>query len=102
MRYHAALPRNTIRQPCSELSHAPAVLNAVIFCLALVTLGAPTTRAQDIVPAPPQLGAAAYLLVDATTGAVLVEHNADEQLPPASLTKLMTAYVLATEIGPVA
>jgi D-alanyl-D-alanine carboxypeptidase (penicillin-binding protein 5/6) len=75
------------------------VLNAVIFCLALVTLGAPTTRAQDIVPAPPQLGAAAYLLVDATTGAVLVEHNADEQLPPASLTKLMTAYVLATEIG---
>jgi D-alanyl-D-alanine carboxypeptidase (penicillin-binding protein 5/6) len=76
-----------------------AVLNAVIFCLALVTLGAPTARAQDIVPAPPQLGAAAYLLVDATTGAVLVEHNADEQLPPASLTKLMTAYVLATEIG---
>lgn len=55
--------------------------------------------AQNIVPAAPEVSAHAYLLVDANSGAVLVESNADEQLPPASLTKLMTAYVLATEIA---
>jgi len=38
-------------------------------------------------------------LVDFDTGAVLVEHNPDLQLPPASLTKLMTAYVLAEEVA---
>ncbi len=51
-----------------------------------------------IIPAPPQVAAEAYLLVDADTGAVLVEHNADVPLPPASLVKMMTAYVLASEI----
>ncbi|MFK7828167.1 MAG: D-alanyl-D-alanine carboxypeptidase family protein [Congregibacter sp.] len=54
--------------------------------------------AQGIVPAAPQVAARAYLLVDALSGEVLVESNADEQLPPASLTKMMTAYVLASEI----
>ena len=56
-------------------------------------------RAQGIVPAPPQIAAGAYLLVDARSGKVLVESNADEQLPPASLTKMMTGYVLAEEIA---
>ncbi len=55
--------------------------------------------AQGIVPAAPQVAARAYLLVDATSGTVLAESNADEQLPPASLTKLMTGYVLASEIA---
>ncbi len=41
---------------------------------------------QVLIPAPPQLAATAYLLLDAETGEVLVEHNADQQLPPASLT----------------
>lgn len=68
-----------------------------IFALILLAL-APGLAAQNIVPAAPQIAARAYLLVDAKSGAVLVESNADEQLPPASLTKLMTAYVLATEI----
>ena len=52
----------------------------------------------SIVPAPPQLDAKAYLLMDAASGEVLVEHNADMPLPPASLTKMMTAYVLAAEM----
>jgi D-alanyl-D-alanine carboxypeptidase (penicillin-binding protein 5/6) len=56
-------------------------------------------QGATIMPAAPQVAASAYLLVDALSGAVLVEHNADEQLPPASLTKLMTSYVLAHELG---
>ena len=52
-----------------------------------------------LVPSPPTINADSYLLVDFDTGAVLVEHNADLQLPPASLTKLMTAYILAREVA---
>jgi len=36
--------------------------------------------------------------MDAASGEVLVEHNGDERLPPASLTKLMTAYIATLEI----
>lgn len=50
------------------------------------------------VPAPPQLNAKSWVLMDAATGSVLLEHNADERLPPASLTKLMTSYVLSYEV----
>ncbi|MDE0930668.1 MAG: serine-type D-Ala-D-Ala carboxypeptidase, partial [Halioglobus sp.] len=64
----------------------------------LLTVSSFGVQAGNPVPAPPQLAAKAYLLVDAVSGAVLVEHNADEILPPASLTKMMTAYVLAEEI----
>ena len=52
-----------------------------------------------LVPSPPTINADSYLLVDFDTGEVLVEHNPDLQLPPASLTKLMTAYILAEEVA---
>ena len=65
----------------------------------LLTVSSFGAQASTAVPAPPQLSAKAYLLIDAASGAVLVEHNADEILPPASLTKMMTAYVLAEELG---
>ena len=52
-----------------------------------------------LVPSPPTINADSYFLVDFDTGAVLVEHNPDLQLPPASLTKLMTAYILAEEVA---
>ena len=45
------------------------------------------------IPAP-ELAARAFVLVDAQSGTELAAHNADERLPPASLTKLMTAYLL--------
>lgn len=51
-----------------------------------------------IIPAPPQLAASGYILIDANSGKVIVEENADEKLPPASLTKLMTSYVLSYEL----
>jgi D-alanyl-D-alanine carboxypeptidase (penicillin-binding protein 5/6) len=57
-----------------------------------------TGFAASLVPAPPTINADAYLLVDYATGEVLVAHNVDERLPPASLTKLMTAYILAEEV----
>ena len=51
------------------------------------------------IPAAPELKASGYLLIDATNGEVLVEHNADQPLPPASLTKMMTAYIAEREIA---
>jgi len=52
-----------------------------------------------IIPAPPQLAATGYLLIDAKTGKTLVEKNAHQRLPPASLTKIMTSYVAAKELA---
>ena len=43
---------------------------------------------------PPEIAGKAWILVDMTTGQVLAEHNADERYEPASLTKVMTAYVV--------
>ena len=51
------------------------------------------------IPTAPKLQATGYLLIDATNGEVLVEHNADQPLPPASLTKMMTAYIAEREIA---
>ncbi|AWT08787.1 MAG TPA: serine-type D-Ala-D-Ala carboxypeptidase [Pseudomonas sp.] len=67
--------------------------------LVLILLAvAPTVWAAQILPSPPQLAAKSYMLMDAASGEVLVEHNGDERLPPASLTKLMTAYIATLEI----
>lgn len=50
------------------------------------------------VPAPPQIDASGYLLIDVDSGRVLAEKNADQRLDPASLTKIMTAHVVFTEL----
>lgn len=52
----------------------------------------------DIVPPPPQLAAKSWVLMDAASGSVLVDHQGNTRLPPASLTKLMTAHVAALEL----
>lgn len=45
-------------------------------------------------PTPPSIAAKSYLLYDYQSGQTLVAHNADERVEPASITKLMTAYVV--------
>jgi len=46
------------------------------------------------IPNPPELDATSYLLVDFDTGAALAEKDADKPVEPASITKLMTAYLV--------
>lgn len=62
--------------------------------LAGVTTG--LTAAADATPAsaPPTIQAASWLVVDGESEQILTEHNADAERQPASLTKLMTAYVV--------
>ena len=49
-------------------------------------------------PAPPTIAATSYLLMDFNSGKILVENNIHQKLPPASLTKIMTIYVVANEL----
>ncbi len=49
-------------------------------------------------PQPPEVAAKSYLLLDLTTGQTLAEREADAPADPASLTKLMTAYVVFTAL----
>ncbi len=46
-----------------------------------------------VIPPPPTIDAKAYIIVDASSGKVVGASNPDLQLPPASLTKLMTLYL---------
>ena len=51
------------------------------------------------VPAAPQLGANSYLLMDFNSGRILVEREPDIPVEPASITKLMTSYVVFAELA---
>ncbi|MBL6694973.1 MAG: D-alanyl-D-alanine carboxypeptidase [Luminiphilus sp.] len=66
--------------------------------LLMCVLAFVANQAIAAVPPAPKLPADAYFLMDATTGQVLVDYNGDLSLPPASLTKIMTSYILAEEV----
>ena len=75
-----------------------AIAHAAAGSLAYATAGAPAQTAMPI-PRPPAVNARTYLLVDHFSGRVLAEYHADERSEPASLTKLMTAYVVFTALS---
>jgi len=56
------------------------------------------THALTIIPDAPKINAKGFILVDFTTGKVIAEGNADMQLAPASLTKIMTSYIIGKEL----
>ncbi len=70
----------------------------VLASLFLISCLSAAAHAQPIIPASPDLAARAWVLMDANTGEVIAEQNAEESLAPASLTKLMTAYLAFEEI----
>jgi D-alanyl-D-alanine carboxypeptidase (penicillin-binding protein 5/6) len=53
---------------------------------------------QILIPAAPQLNVKGYVLMDANSGNIIASQNGDTQLPPASLTKLMTLYVVSSAL----
>ncbi|MFA0088728.1 D-alanyl-D-alanine carboxypeptidase [Vibrio sp. 10N.286.49.C2] len=66
--------------------------------LASMTLCSSAYAYALVTPNPPTLNAKGYVLMDYQSGSILVSGNQDEALAPASLTKLMTAYVVGKEI----
>ena len=63
-----------------------------IFILKII-LGTAASAQTPNIPAPPIIGAKSYLIIDATTNYEIGSLDPDLKLPPASITKLMTAYV---------
>ncbi|MDC3180823.1 D-alanyl-D-alanine carboxypeptidase [Gammaproteobacteria bacterium] len=70
----------------------------VIFCLLISMTQASTlsdiAQKKLLMPPPPSVSSEAYILIDAATSTVIAEKNADQQMRPASLTKLLTTYVI--------
>lgn len=66
----------------------------LLLCAAIFSLQTHAT----IIPKAPTIAASSYILMDAKSGEIIVQENADQQLPPASLTKLMTSYVVIHEL----
>ena len=62
--------------------------------LAFLLLSVAVTARAIPIPAPPQFDARSYVLMDANSGQVIAAYNPDQHREPASLTKLMTAYVV--------
>ncbi len=81
-KHHAAKP--TVQKKAAPQKKAAAAANA------LPPLEAQTAMAANA----PALPAKAWLLMDFDSGEVLASANADEPLPPASLTKMMTSYLV--------
>ena len=71
-------------------------LSLVVLLLACCRLALAAEPA--VIPPPPEIPAKAYILMDFDSGRVLAESNADQRLEPASLTKIMTAYVAFREL----
>ena len=72
-----------------ELLYALISFVALLLQFPVASVAAPLP-----IPDSPILDARSYLLEDHNSGKVLAEHNADEHIEPASITKLMTAYIV--------
>jgi D-alanyl-D-alanine carboxypeptidase (penicillin-binding protein 5/6) len=70
------------------------LLRRLFFRVIFVLAAAAALPAVAQVPQPPEIAARAYLLLDVTSGQVLAAKDADKPVEPASLTKLMTAYLV--------
>ena len=54
---------------------------------------------QSFVPNAPDLDLKSYILIEPTTNTIIAESNSTGLIEPASMTKVMTAYVVADQIG---
>ena len=70
----------------------------LLFASLLLLINQSLQAAPSIVPAAPAINAKAWLLIDYNSGQVLAEHNSLQRVEPASLTKMMTAYIVLYEI----
>ena len=53
---------------------------------------------ESFIPDPPSISSSNYILIDANTNRVLAEMNPDDEIEPASITKIMTGYVVSDQI----
>jgi len=65
----------------------------------LVVLSGQVMAVSPIIPAEPQIAATSYVVIDADTGKIIAAKNEHGRFAPASLTKMMTAYILEYELN---
>lgn len=70
---------------------------SIVFVLMLALTGKAMSQAV-LIPSPPQIAGSSYVLMDPKSGRIIMEQNSHERLPPASLTKMMTAYIVEREL----
>ncbi|MDA3920652.1 MAG: D-alanyl-D-alanine carboxypeptidase [Salinisphaera sp.] len=70
----------------------------LLFSLVLLFVSVPVVAASLPIPGPPSLGAKSYMLLDFNSGQTLAAKNPDKQIAPASITKLMTCYIVFDEL----
>jgi len=70
-----------------------------IICFIILTSLCIEGFAQSMVPKAPKLNLAGYILLEANTNTVLAEFNSDDQISPASMTKVMSGYVIADQLA---
>ena len=75
-----------------------AILGSTLLFLASSLANANEAFPNTSIPAVPDIDAEAYILIDYNSGKVLAEKNADQRRDPASLTKMMTSYVIGQAI----
>ncbi|MET4025286.1 D-alanyl-D-alanine carboxypeptidase (penicillin-binding protein 5/6) [Marinobacter sp. MBR-99] len=76
-----------------------SVIRSFVFVLSLTTMLVGQAVAQSaLIPSPPQIAGSSWVLKDPLSGRVIMEHNSHERVPPASLTKMMTAYIVEREL----
>ncbi len=80
------------------LSFLLLLIVAPLYAEAPVPSAAPTPRTPKLVPSAPKIDAKAYLLMDAGTGNILTKKDMNERLPIASLTKLMSLYLISSAL----
>lgn len=75
------------------------LLSRKVFLFLLFLLSVlPYSANASLIPTPPKINARAYMLIDFHSGHILTQSHMSERMEPASLTKLMTAYVVFDEI----
>lgn len=80
------------------MNHYQHIISAATLAISSVCFSA-SLVAQTVTPQAPAVAAKGHILVDYDTGTVLSEENADMSLAPASLTKMMTIYVVGMELN---
>ncbi|GGE91079.1 penicillin-binding protein [Kangiella profundi] len=87
------LKNSGIVKPMSFQEKTLKLLFAVVFIFF-----ATNSAMAAIQPGKPNVDARSYLLMDYDTGQIIMQDNADQKLPPASLTKMMTSYIIGDEL----
>ena len=82
-----------------SIKSAPKSFFSFFSILVLCLMTRSLLAAPALIPSPPQIAASSYVLMDAVSGDVIIEEDSRKRLPPASLTKMMTAYIVEKEVA---